>query len=93
MPDIMGKMDIAFPNIGVYLENVPKNFSIFGFSIAMYGVIIGLGFLLALVFITQIAKRTGQNPDDYWDIAIYIIIFSYEILKRLFLIMKEINTK
>ncbi len=72
----MGKMDIAFPNIGVYLENVPKNFSIFGFSIAMYGVIIGLGFLLALVFITQIAKRTGQNTDDYWDIAIYIIIFS-----------------
>jgi phosphatidylglycerol:prolipoprotein diacylglycerol transferase len=76
MPDIMGKMDIAFPNIGVYLENVPKNFSIFGFSIAMYGVIIGLGFLMALIIISRIAKWTGQNPDDYWDIAIYIIIFS-----------------
>ncbi len=76
MPDIMGKMDIAFPNIGVYLENVPKNFSVFGFSIAMYGVIIGLGFLVALIIISRIAKWTGQNPDDYWDIAIYIIIFS-----------------
>ena len=76
MPDIMGKMDIAFPHLGVYLENVPKNFSIFGFSIAMYGVIIGLGFLLAIVFISFIAKKTGQNPDDYWDVAAYIIVFS-----------------
>jgi len=76
MPDIMGKMDIAFPHIGVYLENVPKNFTIFGFSVAMYGVIIGLGFLIALLIISRVAKWTGQNPDDYWDVAIYIIIFS-----------------
>ena len=76
MPDIMGDMDIAFPNLGIYLENVPKNFTVFGFTIALYGVIIGTGFFLALLLITNIAKRTGQNPDDYWDIAIYIIIFS-----------------
>ena len=72
----MGKMDIAFPHLGIYLENVPKNFSVFGFSIALYGVIIGLGFLVALLIIARVAKWTGQNPDDYWDIAIYIIIFS-----------------
>lgn len=76
MPDIMGKMDIAFPNLNIYLENVPKNFSIFGFSIAMYGVIIGLGFFLALILITRVAKFTGQNQDDYWDVAVYIIVFS-----------------
>ncbi len=76
MPDIMGKMDIAFPHLGVYLENVPKNFTIFGFTVAMYGVIIGLGFLVALLIIARVAKWTDQNPDDYWDIAIYIIIFS-----------------
>ena len=76
MPDIMGKMDIAFPHLNVYLENVPKNFTVFGFTIAMYGVIIGLGFLLAILLIAAIAKKTGQNPDDYWDLAIYIIIFS-----------------
>ena len=76
MPDIMGKMDIAFPHIGVYLKDVPKNFTIFGFQIAMYGVIIGLGFMVALLIISRVAKWTGQRPDDYWDIAIYIIIFS-----------------
>ena len=76
MPDIMGRMDIAFPHLNIYLKNVPKNFSIFGFSIAWYGVIIGLGFLLALLFIAKVAKKTGQNPDDYWDVAAYIIVFS-----------------
>ena len=76
MPDIMGKMDIAFPNMGLYLKNVPKSFSVFGFSVAMYGVIIGLGFLVALLIISRVAKWSGQNPDDYWDLAIYIIIFS-----------------
>ena len=76
MPDIMGKMDIAFPNINIYLENVPKNFSVLGFTIALYGVIIGIGFFLALILISHMAKRTGQNPDDYWDVATYIIVFS-----------------
>ena len=76
MPDIMGKMDIAFPNLGLYLKDVPKNFSVFGFTIALYGVIIGLGFLIALLIISRVAKWTDQNPDDYWDMAIYVIIFS-----------------
>ena len=76
MPDIMGKMDIAFPNMGLYLKDVPKSFSVFGFSVAMYGVIIGLGFLVALLIISRVAKWSDQNPDDYWDLAIYIIIFS-----------------
>ena len=76
MPDIMGQMDIAFPNLNIYLENVPKNFTVFGFTIALYGVIIGLGFFLALILISKVAKATGQNPDTYWDAATYIIIFS-----------------
>ena len=76
MPDIMGKMDIAFPNINVYLENVRQEFSVFGFTIALYGVIIGCGFLAALLLISRIAEWTGQKSDDYWDVAVYIIIFS-----------------
>lgn len=76
MPDIMEKMDIAFPNMNIYLHNVPKSFEVFGLTIAMYGVIIGLGFLLGLLLIARIAKKTGQSPDDYWDLAVYLIIFS-----------------
>ena len=76
MPDIMGAMDIAFPNLNIYLENVPKSFTVFGFTIALYGVIIGCGFLLALLLISKIAEKTGQKADDYWDIAVYIICVS-----------------
>ncbi len=76
MPDVMGEMDIAFPNLGIYLENVPKNFRIFGFTIAFYGLIIGIGVLLAVILVSHIAKKTGQNSDDYWDLSIYLVLFS-----------------
>ncbi|MEG1848349.1 MAG: prolipoprotein diacylglyceryl transferase [Lachnospiraceae bacterium] len=76
MNESMAVKDIAFPHLGIYLENVPKNFSVFGFSIAFYGVIIGIGILLGLLIVTREAKKTGQNEDVYWDFAIYAIIFS-----------------
>lgn len=76
MQDIMDAADIAFPHLGIYLENVPKNITVFGFTIAFYGIIIGFGVLGGLLTAVYNAKRTGQNPDDYWDFAVYAIIFS-----------------
>ncbi len=76
MIEIMNSTDIAFPNLGIYLENVPKSFSIFGFSIAFYGLIIGLGVMAGILMASHEAKVTGQNPDDYWEFSIYAIIFS-----------------
>ncbi len=70
----MDVKDIAFPNLGIYLENVPKRFGIFGFEIALYGVIIGLGTLFALLLINKLAKKSGQDPDVYWDLAFYAIL-------------------
>ncbi|MCI8799818.1 MAG: prolipoprotein diacylglyceryl transferase [Lachnospiraceae bacterium] len=72
----MNTGDIAFPNLGIYLHDVPKSFSVFGFNIAFYGLIIGLGVLAGLLMAVYMAKITGQNPDDYWDFAIYAVIFS-----------------
>ena len=72
----MGEWDIAFPNIGIYLRNVPKSFDIFGFSIAFYGIIIGIGVLAGILMAVREAKVTGQDPDTYWDFAIYAVIFS-----------------
>lgn len=76
MQQMMDISDIAFPNLGIYLENVPKSFSIFGFSIAFYGVLIGAGVLAGLFLALRLAKVTGQDPDTYWDFSIYAIIFS-----------------
>lgn len=76
MQDIMGTMDIAFPNLGIYLKNVPKTFTVFGFSIAFYGVIIAIGVLAGVLLAAHVANLEKLNPDIVWDFAIYAIIFS-----------------
>lgn len=72
----MNAMDIAFPNLGIYLENVPKKFTVFGFDIALYGCIIAFGIMAGILLAVHDAKVTGQNPDTYWDFAVYAVIFS-----------------
>lgn len=72
----MNAGDIAFPNLGIYLKNVPKSFSVFGFSIAYYGLIIAIGVMAGILMAAHRAKVTGQDPEDYWDFAIYAVIFS-----------------
>lgn len=74
--DIMNVTDIAFPNLGIYLNNVPKSFSIFGFKIALYGVIIGIGVLCGVLMAAYVAKKEELDSDLIWDFAIYAIIFS-----------------
>ena len=76
MQDIMDVMDIAFPHLGIYVNNVPKGFSIFGFQIALYGVIIGIGVMSGVLMAAYVAKKNGMDPDMVWDVAIYEIIFS-----------------
>lgn len=72
----MDQMDIAFPNLGIYLHNVPQAFYIGNFRVALYGCMIALGMLCGILMATHIAKKTKQSPDTYWDISIWLIIFS-----------------
>ena len=75
MADMMGDMDIAFPNLGIYLRNVPKTIMIGNFSIALYGIVIGLGMILGLSLAARVAKKTGHDPDVIWDLAVSLLIF------------------
>lgn len=72
----MNAGDIAFPNLGIYLENVPRYFTIFGFEIYYYGVFIVIGMIAGLFLALRLAKVTGQNPDTYWDFALIVIFVS-----------------
>ena len=69
-------MEINFPNLGIYLDHVGKNISIFGFSIAYYGIVIVTGMMIAIWIAQREAKRTGQSPDMYVDFIIYALIFA-----------------
>ena len=76
MQDMVGGNDIAFPHLGIYLNNVPRSFSIFGFQIALYGVIIGIGVICGVLMAAHVSKKENMDPDMIWDFAIYAIIFS-----------------
>lgn len=67
---------IDFPHLGIHLKSVGDHITILGFDIAYYGIIIGIGILVGIFIAAMEAKRTGQNPDDYYDLAIYAVIFS-----------------
>ena len=86
-------MEINFPNLGIYLDHVGKSISIFGFSIAYYGIVIVTGMMIAIWIAQGEAKRTGQNPEQYLDLAmigiaagilgarIYYVIFAWDYYK------------
>ena len=89
----MGVNDIAFPNLGIYLHDVPKNFTVFGFTIALYGVIIAIGMMLGVAIAVYDRKSRGFNDDPIWDVAligipsgiigarIYYVIFAWDFYK------------
>lgn len=70
-------MEINFPNLGIYLDHVGKSISIFGFSIAYYGIVIVTGMMIAIWIAQREAKRTGQNPEQYLDLAMIGIAARY----------------
>lgn len=68
--------DISFVHLGITIDHLRNSISIFGFRIAFYGIIIGVGILAGLWVATSDAKRRGQNPDIYLDYTLYAIIIS-----------------
>ena len=68
--------DLSFVNLGITIEHLPKSISVFGFDIAYYGIIIGIGMLAGIWLAQSDAKRRGQDPEIYLDFALYAIVFS-----------------
>ena len=68
--------DLSFVNLGITIEQLPKSISVFGFDIAYYGIIIGIGMLAGIWLAQSDAKRRGQDPEIYLDFALYAIVFS-----------------
>ena len=44
----MAEADISFVHLGITIENLKNQISVFGFSIAYYGIIIGIGMLTGI---------------------------------------------
>lgn len=68
---------IAFPNLGIELEHVGKNISVFGIDIAYYGIVIAIGMLVAMCYLSYETRRIQENSNLYFDFAIVVIICGF----------------
>lgn len=81
---------IAFPGLGLSFHVNPVAFRVFGKEIYWYGIIIAVGFLLAIVYATRETKRIGESPELVTDLVlwgtpvaivcarIYYVVFSWD---------------
>ena len=72
----MNGADIRFVHLGITIEHLKSSISVFGFRIAFYGIIIGIGMLAGIWIAQSDAKRRGQDPELYLDFVLYAIICS-----------------
>ena len=62
-------------------------FSIGPFTVHGYGLMIGLGFVIAVVVCGQITKRLGLSEDDFTNIAICLLLFGFMGGKILYILV------
>lgn len=67
---------ISFPGLGISYLNPPAYFSVFGRNIYFYGVLIALGFILAILFCARRSRDFGIKADDFYDMMIWLIPLS-----------------
>ena len=83
--------DLIFPHLGIVIQNMHNHITLpGGFTIAFYGIIIGIGMLLALLVIEHDAARHGRDTGVYYDFfliaitlgvvgaRIYYVLFQWE---------------
>ena len=64
---------ISFPNLGITVDPNPVAFTVFGKDIYWYGIIIALGFLLAVIYMMRRAPVFGLTQDDVLDEVLWAV--------------------
>lgn len=79
---------IIFPGLGGLQLNPPNSFSIGGFEIYFYGVIIAFGLVLAVTYGLKRSKEFGLSQDDILDGVLWIVPIAI-ICARLYYVFSE----
>ncbi len=72
----MGADTILFPNLHITLAHVGQGIQIGPLWIAFYGICIAAAMLAGIWLAMFLAKRTGQDPDTYFNFAVVAVILS-----------------
>ena len=67
---------ISFPMLGNFSIDPPSYFTVFGRNVYFYGVLIALGFLLAILYCGRKSKEFGIKADDFYDLMLWLIPLS-----------------
>lgn len=82
---------ISFPMLGDFSFDPPAYFTLFGINIYFYGVLIGLGFILAMVYCSKRCSKFGVKQDDFFDMMLWLLPFSI-IGARLYYVLFELDS-
>lgn len=64
---------ITFPNLGISVDPSPVALRVFGKDIYWYGIIIAVGFVLAVVYMMHRSKDFGVTSDDTLDLVLWTV--------------------
>lgn len=65
---------ISFPMLGDgFVINPPAYIEIGSFKIYMYGIVIAIGFILAVLYGAKFCGRLGMNMDEIYDLIIFAV--------------------
>lgn len=77
---------IEFPKLGINIPISREAFKVFGLSVYWYGIIISIGFFLAVVLAMRSSEKAGIKQDDIIDLILYAAPLSI-IGARLYYVM------
>lgn len=73
MPTMMRDAAISFPMLGDWSINFPASFTVFGYRIYLYGVIMAIAFLVAVFYASKRSKVVGIKSDDIFSLVLWVL--------------------
>ena len=67
--------EISFPGLGIEINPI-RSINIFGLSIHLYGIVIALGLMLAVIYACRRSKQFGLKAEDLTDGVLFIVPFA-----------------
>ena len=64
---------VSFPGLGWEFEIDRVAFHIGSLPVYWYGILIALGFILAILYVTKRAKEFGVDPDRMLDVVLGVV--------------------
>lgn len=79
---------ITFPHLGMEFEQVSRGFSIFGFVISRYSILLVVGIIVAVGLTAIEAERTMQYAEEYLELSIWVGAFSIIGARALYVVLE-----